>query len=273
MARQKAKPPVAGDAFAFPLGDGRCSVCRVLVDTNGERSRRWAKQGEGRVILVACSRWVGDKVPRADDSRLRPILRLTHHAYESEPLILWLPEVLPPDMIPIGTIGPTAREEAMKCDSFSLWEIFLAEPLTQWRWDNGREAVLAEDAEQEKAAEARPRSQRRRERHPARMTLDALRGHQVFPGWIDYPSPKAVRASRKIMNDTVRELIQLGPHVSEKDRMAVLQRCIEAFNELDARLQFIETEEREDICQEFAAVVQACELSTHEHLADRWREW
>ena len=55
--------------------------------------------------------------------------------------------------------------------------------------------------------------------------------------------------------------------------MAVLQECIEAFNALDAELHFIETGEREDICEEFEAIVHACGLGGHEDLADRWREW
>jgi len=68
-------------------------------------------------------------------------------------------------------------------------------------------------------------------------------------------------------------LLKLGPRASEKKRMAVLQHCIESFNELDAEMQFIETIEREDICAEFEAIVHACGLGHCKGLADRWREW
>jgi hypothetical protein len=74
------------------------------------------------------------------------------------------------------------------------------------------------------------------------------------------------------MTNTVEELLKHGPRASEKERMAVLQQCIESFNELDAEMQFIETVEREDICEEFEAIVHACGMGHHKDLADRWRD-
>jgi hypothetical protein len=61
--KKKPKLPAAGAAFAFPIGDGRFSVCRVLLDTSSEQSKQW----RGETVLVACSRWIGNEVPRADD--------------------------------------------------------------------------------------------------------------------------------------------------------------------------------------------------------------
>ena len=56
--------------------------------------------------------------------------------------------------------------------------------------------------------------------------------------------------------------------------MAVLQECIERFNSIDAEMDhFIETIERDDICEEVEAIVHACGLVAHEDLADKWREW
>jgi hypothetical protein len=48
---------------------------------------------------------------------------------------------------------------------------------------------------------------------------------------------------------------------------------MEAFNKLDAQMEFIETEEREDICEEFQAVASACGLGPKARLADKWRKW
>jgi len=72
---------------------------------------------------------------------------------------------------------------------------------------------------------------------------------------------------------TVEALVELGPRASESNRMAILQRCIESFNILDAKMHFIETVEREDICEEFEAIVHACGLGAHKDLVDRWRDW
>jgi hypothetical protein len=271
MARKKKSAlPKAGTAFAFPLDDGRFSVCRVLLDTSSERSKQW----NGDTILVACSSWIGDQVPRADDPALRPILHLKHHSWDNNPNVLWVSDEPPPDLIPIGTIEPTAEEQAISCMSFGSWDSLTLQPLAQWKWDHERDSVLAEDViKHKKDKEAREKAQREREQYLERITLDELRGRRFFPTWNDSPPPKAVRASRKLMTNTVEELLKLGPRASEKERMVVLQQCIESFNELDAEMQFIETVEREDICEEFEAIVHACGLGHHKDLADRWHDW
>ena len=55
--------------------------------------------------------------------------------------------------------------------------------------------------------------------------------------------------------------------------MAVLQRCIESFNEIDRKTHWIESVERDDICVEFEAIVHACGLGRRKDLADEWRDW
>lgn len=271
MARKK-KPnlPPTGTAFAFALGDGRFCTCRVLLDTMSERSKAYGAE----VILVACSRWIGNRVPRADDPALRPILYLNHHSWKNDPNALWIPDAPPPDMIPIGTIQPTQEEQAIACKSFGGWKALTLQPLAQWNWDNQRDAAFAADAiEEKKGAEVRLEEQRKREQYLERITLEELRGHRFFRNWKDYPPPKAICASRMVMANTVEELLELGPRASEHTRMEVLKRCIESFNELDEEMHFIETIEREDICEEFDAIVHACKLGAHEDLADRWRDW
>src|SRR5262245_8367916 len=230
MARaKKPMPPTAGAAFAFPLEDGRFSVCRVLVDASSKRSKRWG----ANAILIAGSAWIGDQVPRAGDPALRPILRLTHHAHKNRPNVLWISDEPPPELIPIGTIEPTAEDRQMPCQTLGGWGSILYQPFAQWQWDNEREAVVAQDAIQQKmAARAERKGQRERERNLKKVTLDDLRERRFFANWRDFPSPKAVRASRAIMGDTVEDLLKLGPRASKKARMAILQQCIESFNEL-----------------------------------------
>jgi hypothetical protein len=271
MARKKkAGLPAAGTAFAFPLGDGRFSVCRVLLGAESERSKQWF---EG-AILVACSRWIGDEVPHADEPALRPILHLNHHSWDNRPNVLWVSDEPPQALIPIGKIEPTTEEQAIPCASFGSWTSLTLQPLAQWRWDNEPDAVLAEDAiKRKEEAESRLRAQREREMYLERIRLEDLRVHKFFAKWKDYPPPKAIRASRNVMTATVETLIELGPTASEDERMAILQRCIETFNRLDTELQFIETVEREDICEEFEAIVHACGLGKYTNLAERWREW
>jgi hypothetical protein len=148
------------------------------------------------------------------------------------------------------------------------------EPLTQWRWDNDRDALLAEDAIEKKADDERfLAAQQQRREYLSRVTLEDLRGRRFFRGWRILPAGP-IRASRKIMTHTIEQLLEVGLDAPEEERLAILQRCIESFNELDAEFGgFIETDEREDICEESEAIVHACGLGSYEDLADRWRDW
>lgn len=247
MARKKkANLPPSGAAFAFPIGDGRYSVCRVILGKSSKRSKAW----NGDVVLVACSSWIGKDLPDANDPSLRPILHLTHHKWDNKRELMWISDEVPPELIPIGGIEPTREEQEMDCETHGLWTSLLLQPLLQWRWDNQREVALAEDRMREdREAAERAEVRRERDRYLAGVTIDELRQHEFFAGWKEYPPPKAVRASRKVMAETVGALAKLGPDAPEAKRMAVLRRCIESFNRLDAEMQFIETVEREDICE------------------------
>ena len=271
MARKKkSKLLTAGDAFAFPLDNGLFSVCRVLLDTTSEPAKSWDRSA----IYVAGSAWIGQQVPAADDPALRPILLRTHHNWRDEPNALWVSDEPPSQLIPIGKIEPTTEEQASSRLVYGGWEHILTQPLIQWRWENDREALLAEDAIEKKAADERYlAAQQQRREYLGQVTLEELRRRRFFIGWT-IPPAGATRASRKIMGHTIERLLELGSAASETERLAILQRCIESFNELGAEFgNFIETDEREDICEEFEAIVHACGLGACKDLADRWREW
>jgi len=271
MPRKKTTPlPSQGDAFAVPLDDGRYSVCRVILDASSDAAKRWNVTG----VLVACSEWIGSEVPRPDDPALRPILCRTHHSWAGAREMAWISEPVPHEFIPLGRIQPTPEEMAIACGTFSGWASMAEQPLMQWRWDNDRAAVLEEDkVKQAEAAVLREKAAAERRAYLAGVTLADLSAHEFFPRWKEYPPEEATRASRDLMAATVDRLIDLGKAASEEDRKAILRGCIESFNELDARLGFIETVEREDICEEFEALVHACGLGRYADLADEWREW
>jgi hypothetical protein len=271
MARKKKpKLPTAGDAFAFPLGDGRYSVCRVPLDATSEPAKFWDRPA----IYVAGSSWMGEQVPAVDDPSLRPILHLTHHKWNGEPSAVWVSDKPPSQLILIGRIEPTTEEQASPFIAFGFYESIIIQPLIQWRWDNDRDALLAEDAIEQKAQHENTLAvQGRRRDHLDRGILEELRGCGFFGEW-SIPPAGAIRASRAIMTRTIDQLLDLGSDASEEERLAIPRRCIESFNELDTEIGgFIETDEREDICEEFEAIVHACGLGSHEDLADRWREW
>lgn len=250
--KQRAKPQ-PGDAFAFPLEDGRFAVCRVL-----------RKQPDGPGVLAACSEWIGDKVPPADDPALRPILHPTHHSHYGRPKVLWISGRVPDDFIPIGTIEPSEDERQFPCSSYGDWGSIACQPLMQWQWDHDREQVLADDLleEEEELAEDAATEQIRRD-YLQRVTLEDLLKETFFTNWKEFFAAAAIRKSRKILRDTIRRLIELGADADEPTRVSVLRQCIESFNKLDAELEFIDTEARMDIYAEFEAIAHASNLADH----------
>lgn len=273
MARKQVKPtlPPEGVAFAFPLEDGRYSVCRVLRThtIEGDTSLR------DPCVLAVGSVWIGAALPDVQDPALRPILHLTHHAWKNEPLRFWISDPVPSDFVLLGTIDPTPEEQAIPCLKFGFWRSITGQVLRQWQWDHDPEAVRAADeAKKAEEAQRRAREQRIRDEYLQSITLEQLAKHRFFPTWKDSPDKEAIRASRQIMKQTVKDLLKLGPDAPEADKLAVLQACIERFNEVDAELDhFIDTLEREDICEEFEAIVHACGMGAHKDLEDEWREW
>jgi hypothetical protein len=87
------------------------------------------------------------------------------------------------------------------------------------------------------------------------MTLEQLQKRQPFSSWIGMTDTKAVQASTLIYQATVSSLIRIGLGKPSASYMPTLNGYIEEFNRLDAQYHFIETVEREDICERLAEIV------------------
>lgn len=270
MPRKKNVPlPKAGDAFAVPLEDGRYSVCRVLIDRES-----YPNLSIDAVLCVGSS-WIGDDIPEANNPALRSILILNHHSFNDQPLAQWTGDPVPEEFVPIGTIEPTPAEcqPYYNWPSHGHWLRMQIQPFLQWRWDHEREAVLSEDAEQDRLEDLElARRRKDRQEFLELITLDDLCKHTFFENW-SYPPEKVIEASRQVMSETVQKLSKLKKSASQKRRLQILQQCIEAFNALDEEYEFIDTVERDNIIEEFEAIVHACGLGDHEDLADEWRDW
>lgn len=263
--------PCAGHVYSFPVGDGRLSVCRIIHDSTSEKARRWG----GNCVLAAASSWLGNLVPSIDDPELRTVLRLTHHSWDGDPNVLWVMSPVPPEFQLVGHLEPSADDKAI--DSTSLagnWSVLTQHALIQWRWDHDRSALLRDDAASDaREAERRHRDEERRRAYLESVRLEDLAERCFFPTW-EMSSERFVEASRAIMRQTVEGLIELGLSAPKKAKMEVLKGCIKSFNRLDRQSRHaIDTVEREDICEEFDAIVHACGLGVYQNLADRWRDW
>ncbi len=263
--------PAQHSAFAIPLEDGRYGVCRIIRTLAADPNNDQDKDS----VLVVSSAWIGDDIPDASHSDLRSTLHLTHHAWRGNKHQFWTADPPPSDFILIGDIKANWLERRAKCSSYSSWESARIQPLAQWRWDNDRESVLAED--KVKALHERKRLEQEeqdRDNYLRSVTLEELSSRRFFEHWKDYPAEEAIVDSRDIMKELTKKLLHLGPTADESERLSALRECIEAFNAIDADMDhFIETEEREDIYSEVEAVAHASGIASHISKIDDWRDW
>ncbi len=264
--KTKANLPNPGDVFLMPLEDGRFGVCRILQK---------GRQGRQDRVLVIASPWIDSGEPDLSLPLLREVLTLNHHAWQNSPAMLWLWQPLPAEFKQIGFLEPTEAEKQIWCGSGASWEWLATQLLEQWRWDHDRETVIKED--ESKAQEQKTRREdvsRLRSEYLATVTLKDLRVKQRFEIWKESVPAAALHDTRQIFLDTIDNLIALGPEASETTRLDLLKGCIESLNLLDSQNDhFIETYEREDLCDAFEEIVHACKMGHHKNLADKWREW
>lgn len=261
--------PTAGEVFACPLKDGRFGVCRVLRTSTDKESKEFGAAS----VLVAGSPWIGNELPQEPLEAMRAVLVLTHHAWKGQPHVHWVNDAVPENFVPIGVLEPTSKEQQMKCNSHGGWQGTPLQVLLQWRWDHDRDNLLAEEAKSQVPVKKPNLPTETTRKQPKIPTLRELQKMKFFESWDGDQPVKVIRASRKIMKETVQALSQLNEKATENDRIKILQGCIEAFNQLDNSMdKFIDTILREDICDEFELVANACGLGNRD-LADQWRDW
>jgi hypothetical protein len=268
MARQRKPMPIplsqirAGDAFLAPLQDGRLCVCRVL-QVAPDNSR----------VLVAASSWIGTQPPDPADPTLREILSPTYHFSRGKPYFLWVCDPVPATFTRLGRISPTNEEASLNCEALAGWEIFPLQVFLQWRWDHERDQMLAED-EATRLAEAADTQEQRLAYKPLQaLTLQDLRKQTPFSVWAGFVEPALLRRARGIIRDTIDALIELGPDVPEPVLIDEINQCVERFNELDEEESFINTIEREDICQLIEELADLVGLEDYGEALHSNRDW
>jgi len=266
MARSRKPKPLpleglqVGDVFAIPLAGGRWGACRVLqFDDISPR------------VLVAASPWVGETMPDLSEPLLRVVLHRTHHSWNNEACLGWTSSPVPVEFVRVGTLPPTAAEASLAVTAAACeWVSLPYQVYAQWRWDNEREAVLAEDeAERQGHQEAYRRHQHSYKPLP-KQTLHELR-NRPFEHWEECLEPDDLRASRKIARATIDLLLALGPDAPEPSKMNAFHWCVEQFNELDSG--WICTVEREDICDLLGDLADLCGLEEYDDALTGRRDW
>lgn len=271
--KPKREPLVVGDVFLMPLANGMLSACRVLYKVEHSQPEFFADSW----MVVACE-WFGVEPPPLDHPSIRRPLRLTHHyhaIYGNRFVQAELAGPAPDEFQLIGNVPPALQEAVRSHCSGMGWNSLSTEALNQWRWENEREKVLAEDAV--KAAEFKAQQaelERQRGEALKNMTYAQFREQRLFPDWGEPTPRKMIAASRKLLKETATRLEALGLKPDREAARAVLRDCIVGFNRLNEENDhWIETVEREDICSHFYVLAHIAGFGDEPELADEWRDW
>lgn len=100
------------------------------------------------------------------------------------------------------------------------------------------------------------------------MTLEQLQAKTPFSSWAGHVNPKVIDASRLIYKTTVSRLVQIGIGKPKDTYIPVLNKYIEEFNRIDEEYEFIETVEREDICEQLGEILGILKLPGVEECDD-----
>lgn len=100
-----------------------------------------------------------------------------------------------------------------------------------------------------------------------------MKSKKRFVSWEGAVSVELIEVCRQVFLDAIDALMEREGKPRKKLVVSVLRECVERLNELDAEQHFIDTIEREDLCQEIDEIVCASGFPNDEGIADRWREW
>lgn len=122
--------------------------------------------------------------------------------------------------------------------------------------------------------------------------LQAVKVHYPFEKWSEafYPDENDVGGMEQysaencdtatgIMDNLIADLQAAGENAAEQTKLALFEKAIKAYNDLNDEISgFIETGEREDLCEvldmiTIAAGLQPSDYADGEGISDLWREW
>jgi len=141
-----------------------------------------------------------------------------------------------------------------------------------WEWAQGvlRRAALGGEAAAayvERLWDAEPAGPGRPD------SLKDFRGLQAFADWEESHPARVAQAALKILHETADALLRLGAEASGPAGVKVLKQYIERFNELNDKECFIDTIDREDICEYLYRLAELSGLEEHAESVEELRDW
>ena len=264
-----SKLPQAGDVFALEVSKGHDVVLRVVASLGDTRC----------VVVTKHSAATLKSAPKA--KAVFEVQPHSHHHWNRPVLGGWVNAPPPPEVRLLGNLAVRAEEPervlhpetwvklpkkapgmAEKVVPLSTWSTITEQARRQWRWDHEREAVLAEDAKNELAQQAKFKeaieAQAKKNEALKKKGVKGLAKTRFFASWKgEVPAPM-IKDAEALMREAVISLE--GRSAAQATRR--LTQLVKAFNKLDGQHdKTFDTIEREDIMDAISTVALACGVS------------
>lgn len=113
------------------------------------------------------------------------------------------------------------------------------------------------------------------------MTLQDMKNNKPTEEWRESLeegdelfTEESITESERALDDFVNGLIALKGDKSEEKIMELVEKVVVEFNILNDKYDYyIETLEREDLCDFIMEAAQTAGLETDEDITEEWREW
>lgn len=90
----------------------------------------------------------------------------------------------------------------------------------------------------------------------------------------DIFNPENIEATIKVLDSYINNLIKLGVKLKNKEIMKLVKDVVISLNELNEKYDyFIETMEREELCEYIIEAANIAGLESDEDITEKWREW
>ncbi|QKE73858.1 hypothetical protein HPK19_14015 [Arthrobacter citreus] len=112
------------------------------------------------------------------------------------------------------------------------------------------------------------------------MSFEELRKNKPTIQWVEndedneFFNEENINATNEVLDSFINSLEKLGAKPPEAEIMKIVKDVVIKFNELNEQYDYyIETMEREDLCEFIDTAVSIAGLETDDDITEEWREW
>ena len=112
------------------------------------------------------------------------------------------------------------------------------------------------------------------------MTFEELRKNKPTTQWIEndedneFFTEENINATNKVLDSFISNLEKLSANSPEEEIIKIIKEVVIRINELNEQYDsYIETMEREDLCEYIDTAARIAGLETDDDITEEWREW